>query len=121
MNIPNNPEYLFRPLGDECGITIKVKSCVVGGERQHNDTMIEEVEGCDEGVWMDEEDDPPDDLRYNGEGKKHRCMNRKHAEDSFEPNNSNISKVRNVSRNTIAQSKTQAKPINLSRTTHPQF
>ena len=63
---------------------------------------------------MDGEDEPPDDLRYNGEGKKNR-------KDSFEANNSNIRKVRSKSRNKIAQSKTQAKPINLGRTAHPQF
>ena len=32
---------------------------------------------------MDREDEPPDDLRYNGEGKKNRCMNQEHTEDSF--------------------------------------
>ena len=70
---------------------------------------------------MDGEDEQPDDLRYNGEGKKLCCMNREHAEDSFEANNRNISKFRSESRNTIVQSKTQAKPIDLSRTAHPQF
>ena len=32
--------------------------------------MAEGEEGVDEVIWMDEEDYPPDDLRYNGEGKK---------------------------------------------------
>ena len=79
------------------------------------------MEGGDEGVCMDVEDEPPDDLRYNGEGKKNRCMNREHTEDSFEANNRNISKVRSKSRNTIAHLKRQAKPIYLIRTSHPQF
>ena len=48
-------------------------------------------------------------------------MNQEHAEDSFEANNRNISKVRIEIRNTIVKLKTQAKPINLSRTTHPHF
>ena len=52
------------------------------------------------------EDEPPDDLRYNGEVNKNRCMNREHAEDSFEANNCNISKVRSKSHNKIVQSKT---------------
>ena len=60
---------------------------------------------------MDGEDNPPDDLRYNGEGKKKCCMNREHADDSFEANNRNISKVRSESRNKIVQLKIQAKPI----------
>ena len=55
---------------------------------------------------MDGEDEPHDDLRYNGEGNKNRCMNREHAEDSFEANNRNISKIRSESCNTIVQSKT---------------
>ena len=55
---------------------------------------------------MDGEDYPPDDLSYNGEVKKNRCMNREHAEDIFEANYCNISKVRSKSRNTIVQSKT---------------
>ena len=48
-------------------------------------------------------------------------MNREHAEDSFEANNCNSSKVRIESHNTIVQPKTQAKSIDLSRTAHPQF
>ena len=45
--------------------------------------MAEWVERGDECVWMDGEDELPDDLRYNGEGKKNCCMNRENAEDSF--------------------------------------
>ena len=48
-------------------------------------------------------------------------MNKEHIEDSFEANNHNISKFRSESLNTIAQSKTQSKPINLSRTADTQF
>ena len=81
--------------------------------------MSEGEEGGDEGIWMDGEDEPPDDLRYNGEGKKHCCINQEHAADSFEASNCNIRKVRSESLNTISQLTTQAKPINLSRTTHP--
>ena len=32
----------------------------------NNDTITEGEEVDDEGVWMDGEDYPPDDLRYNG-------------------------------------------------------
>ena len=67
------------------------------------------------------EDEPPDDLRYNGEGNKNCCMNREHAEDSFEAKNRKISKVRSESRNTIVQSTKQTKPIGLSSTAHPKF
>ena len=90
-------------------------------EDDNNETTSEGVEGYDEGVYMDGEEEPHDDLRYNGEGKKNRCMNWEHTEDSFEANNCNIIKVGSEKRNTIAQSKTQAKPISLSRTAHPQF
>ena len=55
---------------------------------------------------MDGEEKTPDDLRYNGEGNKNRCMNQEHAEDIFEANNCNISKVRSEIRNTIVKSKT---------------
>ena len=48
-------------------------------EYEKSETMVEGVEGGNEGVWMDGEDEPPDDLRYNGEGKKNRCMNREHS------------------------------------------
>ena len=70
---------------------------------------------------MDGEDEPPDDLRYNGEGNKNRYMKREYAEDSFEASNCKTINVRSKSRNTILQSKTQAKPIDLSWTAHPQF
>ena len=70
---------------------------------------------------MDGEEKTPDDLRYNGEGNKNRCMNQEHAEDIFEANNCNIIKVKSEIRNTIVHLKTQAKPINLSPTAHPQF
>ena len=68
--------------------------------------MEEEDEGDDERMCMNREDDPPDDLRYNGEGKKNCCINLEHAEDIFEAINCNISKVRSKSCNKIAQSKT---------------
>ena len=55
---------------------------------------------------MDGEDEPPDDISYNVEGKKNSCMNREHAEDTFEANNRNISKVRSKNRSRIVQSKT---------------
>ena len=70
---------------------------------------------------MDGKDEPRDDLRYNGEGKKYFCINREHEEDRFEANNRKTSKVRSQSRNIIVQSKTQAKPISLSRTAHRKF
>ena len=89
-------------------------------EDENNETMSEGVEGDDGGVWVDAEDEPLDDLRYNGEGKKNCCMNREHAEASFEANNHNTSKVKSEIRNAIVQSKTHSKPINLSRTAHRQ-
>ena len=103
------------------GILPKESRVVSEEEDDNYETIEERVEGGDDGVLMDGEDDPPDDLRYNREGKKNRCMNQEHAEDSYEANNHIISKVRSKSRNTIVQSKTQAKPINLSLTAHPQF
>ena len=90
-------------------------------EDNNNGTTEEGMEGDDEGVWMDGEDQPPDELRYDGEGKKLFSMNREHVEDSFEANNHNISKVRSESRNKIVHSKTQSKPIDLSWTAHLQF
>ena len=39
-------------------------------EEDNDDTMVEGVEGDYEGVWMDGEDQTPDDLRYNGESNK---------------------------------------------------
>ena len=76
------------------------------------------MEGDNEGVWVDGEEEPPDNFRYNGKGRKNRCMNREHVEDSFEANNHNISKVRSESRNKIVQSKQKSKPIDLSWTAH---
>ena len=89
-------------------------------EENNNDTMTEGEEGGYEGVWMDGEDNPPDDLRYNGEGKKNSCITREHSENVFEVRNCNTSKVRSKIRNKIAQSITQAKPIDLIRTAHLQ-
>ena len=98
------------------------ESRVVSEEEDDNDETTEEGdEEGDECVCMDGEDNPPDDLRYNGEYKKKRCINWEHAEDSFEANNHNISKVRSEIYNTIDQSKTQAKSIDLIITAHPQF
>ena len=90
-------------------------------EYNNGETMAEGGEGGDEGVWMDGEDDPPDDLRKNGEVKKNRCITREHAEDIFEASNRNTSNVRSEICDTIAQSTTQAKPIDLSQTAHMQF
>ena len=69
---------------------------------------------------MDEEDKPPDNLRYNGEGKKSYCTNREHAEDSCEAINHNTDKIRIKIRNEIVQSTKLAKPIKISRTAHPK-
>ena len=44
-------------------------------EYNNNETMTEGEEGDNKGVWMDGEDNPPDDLRYNGEGKSTRAGN----------------------------------------------
>ena len=103
------------------GILPKESRFVLEEEGNNNKTTAEGVEGNNEGVWMDGEEYPPSEIRYNGEGKKIRCMNWEHVEDSFEVNNRNISKVRRKIRNTISQSKKKDKPINLSRTDHPQF
>ena len=65
----------------------------------------------DEVVWMDREDEPPDDTRYNGEGKKNCCNTREHAEDSFEASNCNTRKFISKTHNKNAHSTTQAKPI----------
>ena len=98
------------------------ESWVVSEEEEENyETMEKGVEGDDECICMDGKDEPPDDLRYNGEGNKNRCINWEYAEESFEVSYHKISKVRSASRNKIAQSKTQAKPIDLSRTAHPQL
>ena len=96
-------------------VILPKESRVVSEEGDKNDdTMAEGEEGGNEGVWMDGEDKPPDNLRYNGEGKKNLCINQDYAEENFEESNCNASKVRSKSRNTIAQSTTQSKPINLS-------
>ena len=68
---------------------------------------------------MDGEDNTPDNLRYNIEGTKNRCITQEHAEDSFEARGRYTSKVKSKSRNEIAHSTTMAKPINLIRTAHP--
>ena len=81
-------------------------------EDKNNGTMVEWEEGYDGGVWMDGEDDPPDDLRYNGEGKKNHYMNQEHVEDSFEVNNRNISKVRSKSRNKLCSRKHRPSLLN---------
>ena len=103
-------------------VILPKESRLVEEEEDNNDeTMAEGVEGGDKCVWVGGDDNPPDCLRYIGEGKKNCCMNREHIEDIFEADNCNISKVRSKSRNTIVQSKTQAKPIDLSWTSHSQF
>ena len=83
--------------------------------------MAEGKEGGDEGVWMDGEDETPDDLRWNGEGKKFFLINQEHVEDIFEARNCNTSKVRSKIRNIIAQLNTQAKTTGLIQTTHLKF
>ena len=72
-------------------------------------------------LWIDGENYPHDELRYNGEGKKNSCINREHAEDIFEARNRNTSKVISKSCNNIAQSTTLIKPINLIWNTHLQL
>ena len=96
------------------GILPKEIQAVLEEEDENDETMAEGVEGGNEGICMDREYHPHDDLRYNGEGNKHHFMNLDHAEDSFEAKKRNISKVRSETRNTISQSLTQAKPIDLS-------
>ena len=49
-------------------------------EDENGENMKEGEERDDEGIWMDGEDVQPDDLRYNGEGKKNCCNTREHAE-----------------------------------------
>ena len=88
------------------GILTKESRVVLEEEDGNDKTMTEGEEGDDEGVWTDGEEGTTDDLRYNGEGKKNNSMDQKHAEESFEASNHNISKVRSKRRNTIAQSKT---------------
>ena len=92
---------------------------VLEEEDDNNEATEEGEEGGDEVVWMDGEEKPPNDLRYNGEGNKNCCINREHAEYSFEASNHNTSKFRSKRIKKIYQSSTQAKPINLSRTAHP--
>ena len=99
----------------------KKSRVVLEEEDNNNGTMAEREEGDEECVWMDGEDEPTYELMYDGKGKKNHCMNREHAEDSVEANNCSISKLRSESRNKTVQSKTQAKPIDLSRTAHPQL
>ena len=103
------------------GILPKESQAVSEEEDNNDDTMEEGEEGGNEGVWMDGGDNPPDDLRYNVEGKRNCCINQEHAEDNFEVSNRNTSKVIIKSRNTILQSTTQAKPIDLSQTAHLQL
>ena len=43
---------------------------VLEEEDDNNENMEKGEEGYDEDIWMDGEDEPPDDLRYNGEGNK---------------------------------------------------
>ena len=121
MTIPKKQRAFPGLWGLNVGILPNESRVVLEEEDENNETMAEGVEGYDKGVWMYWKGEPPDDLRYNVEGKKNCCMNREHAEDIFEASNRNISKVRNKTHNTIVQSKTQAKPINLSRNDHPQF
>ena len=61
------------------GIIPKESRVVSEEEDKNYETMAEGVEGGDEDVWMDGEDEPPDGLRYNVEGKKNSCMNWEHA------------------------------------------
>ena len=103
------------------GILPKESWVVLEEEYHNNGTITEGVEGDYEGVLMDGEEELPDDLSYDGECEKNCCMNRENAENTFEANNCNISKVRSEIRNTIIQSKTKTKAINLSQTTHPNF
>ena len=72
-------------------------------EDNSNETMEKGVEGGNQVAWVDGDDKPPYDLRYNGEGKKKCCMKWGHAENGFEANNHNISKVRSKICNTIVQ------------------
>ena len=65
------------------GILPKESRVVSEEEDNNGETMAEGLEGDNEGVYMDGEDEPPDELRYNREGKKNSCMNWEDAEDSF--------------------------------------
>ena len=72
-------------------------------EDKNYETAAEGEDGGYEGVWMDGEDDPHDDLRYNGEGKKNSCIAHEHVENTFEAINRNTSKVSSKTRNTTYQ------------------
>ena len=52
------------------GILPKESWVVSEEEKENDEIMAEGMEGDNEGVCMDGEDKPPDDLRYDGEGKK---------------------------------------------------
>ena len=65
------------------GILPKESWLLLEDEDDNDETMAEGEEGNDEGVWIDGENDLPDDLRYNGEGNKNCFITREHAEDSF--------------------------------------
>ena len=70
MTIMSNPECLYRSLGLNVGILSRESRVVSEEEGSNDDTMAEGEEGRDEVIWMDGEDDPPDELRYNREGNK---------------------------------------------------
>ena len=57
------------------GILPKESSVVSEEEDNKIETMEEGDEGENEGIWMDGKDKPPDDLMYNGEGKKNVVLN----------------------------------------------
>ena len=99
----------------------KESQIVLEEEYDQDDTMAEGKDRDNEGVWIDGEEELSYDLRYNGEGKINFCTTRWHAEDSFEASNHDTRKFIRKSRNTIYLSTTQAKPIDLSRTSHLQF
>ena len=52
------------------GILPKESRVVSEEEDDNYETIEERVDGGDDGVWMGGEDEPPDDHRYNREGKK---------------------------------------------------
>ena len=47
------------------GILPEESRVVLEEENDNDETTAEGEEGDDDGVWMDGEDKPPDDLRYN--------------------------------------------------------
>ena len=65
------------------GILPKESRVVLEKEDNNDESMAEGGDRGDEGVWIDEEDAPPEDLRYNRDGKKNYCITQEHAEDSF--------------------------------------